>query len=113
MKKCPQCSTDIVESQTKCPACGLSIGDPSAETDVLPIDPSENTPTRIEEPKRQHDTPMTTSFSGSFVAGTVLAGRYRIIGLVGRGGMGEVYKAEDIKLTQTVALKFLPDTYQN
>jgi predicted Ser/Thr protein kinase len=44
-----------------------------------------------------------------FFPGDLLAGRYRLASLLGRGGMGEIYQVEDVKLGQAVALKFLPE----
>src|SRR6202795_366156 len=43
-------------------------------------------------------------------AGTRL-GSYEVLALIGKGGMGEVYRARDTKLKRDVALKVLPETF--
>ena len=50
---------------------------------------------------------------GKFLPGALLADRYRVVALLGRGGMGEVYRADDLTLGQPVAMKFLPEEAAN
>lgn len=50
----------------------------------------------------------SSSKSINLAKGAIIGGAYRIVKLIGRGGMGEVYRAEHLTLSKTCALKVIP-----
>ena len=84
---CPKCRTENPDTLKFCGECGMSLTPLPEGKPVF----TETLETPIEELTR----------------GTAFAGRYEIIEELGKGGMGRVYRVEDKKLNQEVALKLI------
>jgi hypothetical protein len=102
---CPTCSRTLPDAAAHCPSCGAAVDFSATPTATFAHKPG---PLIIDDSPPRESTPRPPQVSHVLAPGAIIASRYRVVNLLGKGGMGEVYRADDLTLNQPVAMKFLP-----